>query len=101
MPPKGDFYGLKVHMVVTTDKEPVMVHISEGSIHDITAGHQFMHHLPKESITIGDKGYVSSKLEAFLKRFDIVLFFPPPLGAITCNEKIQKIILSSVELEKA
>ena len=36
-----------------------------------------MHHLPKESITIGDKGYVSSKLEAFLKRFDIVL---APIG---------------------
>ena len=32
---------------------------------------------PKESITIGDKGYVSSKLEAFLKRFDIVL---SPIG---------------------
>ena len=73
----GFFYGLKVHMVVTTDKEPVMVHISEGSIHDVTAGYQFMHHLPKESITIGDKGYISSKLEAFLKRFDIVL---SPIG---------------------
>ena len=71
------FYGLKVHMVVTTDKEPVMVHISEGSIHDVTAGYQFMHHLPKESITIGDKGYVSSKLEAFLKQFEIVL---SPIG---------------------
>ena len=57
-----------------------------------------MHHLPKESITIGDKGYVSSKLEAFLKRFDIVL---SPLGVITCQEKTRKIILPSVELEKA
>ena len=66
------FYGLKVHMVVTTDKEPVMVHISEGSIHDVTAGYQFMHYLPQKSITIGDKGYVSSKLEAFLKQFEIV-----------------------------
>ena len=41
--------------------------------HDVTAGYQFMHYLPQKSITIGDKGYVSSKLEAFLKRFDIVL----------------------------
>ena len=71
------FYGLKVHMVVTTDKEPVMVHISEGSIHDVTAGYQFMHYLPQKSITIGDKGYVSSKLEAFLKQFEIVL---SPIG---------------------
>ena len=36
-----------------------------------------LHHLPKESITIGDKGYVSSKLEAFLKQFEIVL---SPIG---------------------
>lgn len=71
------FYGFKVHMIVTTDKEPVMVHISEGSIHDVRAGYKFMHHLPKESIAIGDKGYVSSKLGAFLKRFDILL---SPIG---------------------
>ena len=92
------FYGLKVHMVVTTDKEPVMVHISEGSIHDVTAGYQFMHHLPKESITIGDKGYVSSKLEAFLN--SLRLYFHP-LGVTTCNKKTKKSILPSVELEKA
>ena len=91
------FYGLKVHMVVTTDKEPVMVHISEGSIHDVTAGYQFMHHLPKESITIGDKGYVSSKLEAFLN--SLRLYFHP-LGVTTCNKKTKKSILPSVELEK-
>lgn len=67
------FYGFKVHMLVTTDKEPVIVHISKGSVHDVRAGYQFMQHLPRESIAIGDKGYVSSKLEAFLKRFDICL----------------------------
>lgn len=71
------FYGFKVHMLVTTDKEPVMVYISEGSQHDVTAGYHFMKYLPKKSIAIGDKGYVSSKLEAFLKRFDIVL---SPIG---------------------
>jgi len=71
------FYGFKVHMLVTTDKEPVVVYISEGSTHDVTAGYKFMHYLPKESMAIGDKGYVSSKLEAFLKRFDILL---SPIG---------------------
>ena len=91
------FYGLKVHMVVTTDKEPVMVHISEGSIHDVTAGYQFMHYLPQKSITIGDKGYVSSKLEAFLN--SLRLYFHP-LGVTTCNKKTKKSILPSVELEK-
>ncbi len=71
------FYGFKVHMLVTTNKEPVVVYISEGSIHDVTAGYKFMHYLPEKSMAIGDKGYVSSKLEAFLKRFDIVL---SPIG---------------------
>ena len=33
------FYGFKVHMVVTTDQEPVSCYISEGSIHDTTASY--------------------------------------------------------------
>lgn len=78
------FYGFKVHILVTTDKEPVIVHISHGSTHDVTAGYHFMHHLPKESIAIGDKGYVSSKLEAFLKRFDILL---SPIGRNNMQRK--------------
>ena len=67
------FYGFKVHMVVTTDKSPVYFFISEGSMHDVTAAYGILSHLPKDSIAIGDKGYISSKLEEFLKKLNIKL----------------------------
>ena len=35
------FYGLKVHMVVNTDKAPIYFYISEGSMHDINAAYNF------------------------------------------------------------
>ena len=53
------FYGFKVHMVVTTNQEPVTCYISEGSMHDATASYKFLPTLPKDSIVIGDKAYIS------------------------------------------
>ena len=67
------FYGFKVHMVVTTNQEPVSCYISEGSIHDTVASYKFLPTLPKNSIVIGDKGYISGKLEKFLAQFGIEL----------------------------
>ncbi len=71
------FYGVKVHMVVTTDKEPVRCYISQGSTHDVKASYTLLPQLPVNSLAIGDKGYVSSKLSSFLKQFGIVL---SPIG---------------------
>ena len=70
---KKYFYGFKVHMVVTTNQEPVSCYISEGSMHDTTASYKFIPTLPKNSIVIGDKGYISGKLEKFLAQFGIEL----------------------------
>jgi len=67
------FYGFKVHMVVTTNQEPVSCYISEGSMHDTTASYKVLPTLPKNSIVIGDKGYISGKLERFLAQFGIEL----------------------------
>ena len=67
------FYGLKVHMVVTTNKAPVRCYISHGAMHDVKASYKLLPQLPKNSLAIGDKGYVSSKLDAFLKQFGIHL----------------------------
>jgi len=60
-------------MVVTTNQEPVVCYISEGSMHDTTASYKFLPNLPKNSIVIGDKGYISGKLERFLAQFGIEL----------------------------
>ena len=42
-------------------------------MHDISAAYRFLPNLPKNSIAIGDKGYVSSRLESFLKDCGIIL----------------------------
>ena len=70
---KRFFYGFKVHMVVTTNQEPISCYISEGSMHDTTASYKFLSTLPKNSIVIGDKGYISGRLEKFLAKFGIEL----------------------------
>ena len=60
-------------MVVTTNQEPVSCYISEGSMHDTTASYKFLPNLPQNAIVIGDKGYISGKLESFLAQFGIEL----------------------------
>lgn len=67
------FYGFKVHMSVTTLKEPVGLFISDGSVHDVKVAYPLLSSLPKSSTAIGDKGYVSSALESFLKQLGIHL----------------------------
>jgi len=66
-------YGFKVHMIVNTNKEPIFFYISDASTHDVTASYKFAFNLPQNSILIGDKGYVSSNLTTFLKKFNINL----------------------------
>lgn len=68
---KRYFYGFKVHMVVSTNKEPVHCYISYGSEHDATAAKKYLPAMKESSIVIGDKGYVSKKLESFLSRFGV------------------------------
>jgi hypothetical protein len=95
---KKYFYGFKVHMVVTTNQEPVSCYISEGSVHDTTASFEFLHDLPKNSIVIGDKGYLSSKLDAFLASFGIELSALKRKNmAIDPNHKVKRKIRKGVE----
>jgi hypothetical protein len=60
---KRYFYGFKVHMITTSDKEPVQCFISMGREADVTIAYDLIPQLPKGSIGIGDKGYVSKELE--------------------------------------
>ena len=65
------FYGFKVHMIATTAKEPVSCFISFGKVSDVNVAYKLIPTLPSDSTGIGDKGYVSSKLETLAKRFNI------------------------------
>lgn len=62
---KRYFYGFKVHMIATTHKEPVSCFISFGNVSDVTVAYKLIPKLPLGSTGIGDKGYVSEKLEHF------------------------------------
>ena len=70
---KRYFYGFKVHMVVTTNQEPISVYISQGSLHDLKASYNFLPNLPKNSILIGDKAYISKDLKSLLADLGITL----------------------------
>jgi hypothetical protein len=70
---KKYFYGFKVHMVVTTNQEPISVYISEGKVHEIEASYEVIPTIPKDSIVIGDKGYISGNLEDSLAQLGIEL----------------------------
>lgn len=65
------FYGFKVHLIATTNKEPVLCTISCGKEHDIDVAYPLISQLPKGSINIGDKGYVSARLEQELSKLGI------------------------------
>jgi len=76
------FYDFKVHMVVNTNKEPIY-YISEGSMYDIKASYKFLPSLPKNSVVIGDKGYISNELKNFLKNLGINI--SPIKNCLTSN----------------
>ena len=91
-------YGFKVHMVVTTEQEPVSCYISVGSEHDVTASYNFLPTLPTNSIVIGDKGYISHKLATFLAKFGINLSPIPRKNMKKDNSsKVKKKIRKGVE----
>ena len=58
---------------VTTNKEPVHFFISEGSMHDVTAAYSLLAQLPRTSMAIGDKGYISGTLQRFLEKMGVTL----------------------------
>jgi len=68
---KRYFYGFKVHMIATTHKEPVSCFISFGNISDVKVAYKLIPTLPPHSTGIGDKGYVSSKLEHLAQCFGV------------------------------
>ena len=70
---KRYFYGFKVHMVVSTNKEPIHCYISYANEHDSTAAKKYLPAMKTNTTVVGDKGYVSKKLESFLNKLGISL----------------------------
>jgi hypothetical protein len=64
---KDHFFGIRVHMLVTKNGEPVEFIIEPGAIGDITVAHSFKFNLPKRSIIHADKGYTDYDFEDYME----------------------------------
>ena len=70
---KRYFYGLKVHLLVTANAEPVEFFFTPGSASDVAGLECFDFDLPQGSQIIGDKAYNDYELEDVLKEADLHL----------------------------
>lgn len=67
------FYGLKVHMLVTAQGQPVEFFLTPGSCSDTKGLSWFDFDLPAEAMVLGDKAYTVYWLEDVLKEAGIFL----------------------------
>lgn len=72
---KRYFYGLKIHLLITKDGQPVEFLLSPGAFSDTSALDQFDFDLPHDATIIGDKAYNSYLVEDIMA--DCNLFLLP------------------------
>jgi Transposase DDE domain len=70
---KRYFYGLKIHMLVTPDFEPVEFFLTPGGTGDVEGLDLFDFDLPAHSQILGDKAYNHYELEDVLLEADLQL----------------------------
>lgn len=70
---KRYFYGLKLHLLVTAQAEPVEFFLTPGSCADVAGLDYFDFDLPPQSQIIGDKAYNDYELEDVLNEADLHL----------------------------
>lgn len=70
---KRYFFGLRVHLIVTTNQEPIECIFTPGAENDISAFKRFALNLPSGAVVYGDKAYNSYEYEDFLKENEIHL----------------------------
>jgi len=73
---KRYFYGLRVHMIVTAQKEPVEFLFAPGADADISVYKQLNFDLPPGSVCYGDKAYNDYQHEDMLKELANIIFRP-------------------------
>jgi hypothetical protein len=81
-------------MIVTTNQEPIFFYISKGSTHDVTVAYDFLPYMPKNSIVIGDKGYVSNKLDNFFTKLKLFIFSYSFDCFLKLNDKQQNLLFN-------
>jgi hypothetical protein len=73
---KRYFYGLKIHLMVTKDGQPVECFLTPGSFGDVDALKSYAYELPDGSIIYADKAYNDYEIEDLLKEVDHIQLIP-------------------------
>ncbi len=73
---KRYFYGLKIHLMVTPDGQPVECFLTHGSFGDVEALKYYAYELPDGSIIYADKAYNDYEIEDLLKEVDHIQLIP-------------------------
>jgi len=73
---KRYFYGLKVHLMVTKDGQPVEFFLTHGGFGDVDALKYYAFDLPENAIVYSDRAYNDYEIEDLLKEVDHILLLP-------------------------
>jgi hypothetical protein len=73
---KRYFYGLKVHLMVTQEGQPVECFLTHGGLGDVEALKYYAYELPDGSIIYADKAYNDYEIEDLLKEVDHIQLLP-------------------------
>src|SRR4029453_407451 len=73
---KRYFYGLKIHLMVTQEGQPVECFLTPGSFGDVDAWKYYAYALPDESIIYADKAYNDYEIEDPLHEIDHIHLLP-------------------------
>ena len=73
---KRYFYGLKIHLMVTQDGQPVECFLTHGGFGDVDALKYYAYELPDGSIIYADKAYNDYEIEDLLTDVDHIELLP-------------------------
>ena len=73
---KRYFYGLKIHLMVTKEGQPVECFLTPGSCGDVDALKYYAYELPDGAIIYADKAYNDYEIEDLLKEVDHIQLLP-------------------------
>jgi DDE family transposase len=73
---KRYFYGLKIHLMVTQDGQPVECFLTPGGFGDVDALKYYAYALPDGAVIYADKAYNDYEIEDLLKEIDHIQLLP-------------------------
>jgi hypothetical protein len=73
---KRYFYGLKIHLMVTKDGQPVECFLTHGGFGDVDALKYYVYELPDGSIIYADRAYNDYEIEDLLNEVDHIQLVP-------------------------